>query len=226
MSKARSDGSDAAGEFVPAAGRAAFTHWYDAALKFTTRERRLRRSTLTVIEAELPSGGAMVDIGSGTGTLAIEVARRHADATVIGVELDDEIAAVAQAKQGAGAVQWQAGNATDLPLADGTADVAVLSLVLHHLQPRQQTLALAEAARVVAPGGALVVADWGRPGDPLMWAAFTLLRSLDGFSNTAPHASGALRGDIALAGFAPIYVVDRFRTLWGVLEVFAARRFN
>ena len=104
----------------------------------TLRERRFRGQMLERVDADLPDGGTVVDVGCGTGTFAIALASRRPDAQVIGVDGDPQIMALAQRKPGAGAVEWREGLAQTLPLEDGSADVVTISLVLHHLLPRGQ----------------------------------------------------------------------------------------
>jgi ubiquinone/menaquinone biosynthesis C-methylase UbiE len=174
----------------------------------------------------LPQGGRVLDVGCGTGTFAIALAAARPDAEVVGVDGDPEALALAAAKPGAQRVVWRAGLATALEgEPDGGADAVVLSLLLHHLLADAKRTALAEARRVLRPGGRLQVADWGRPGDPVMRGAFYVLRLVDGFATTRDHATGALPSFIAEAGFvvgdAP---VERFRTGFGSLELLSAVR--
>src|SRR5512133_4168337 len=91
----------------------------------------------------LAPGATVVDVGCGTGTLAIALAASGAE--VIGVDGDPEVLALAHAKPGAEAVQWSKGLATALPLPGASADRVVMSLLLPHLDAAAQRTALAEA---------------------------------------------------------------------------------
>lgn len=99
----------------------------------------------------------------------------------------------------------------------------VSSLLFHHLAPETKRAALAEARRVLRPGGRLHVVDWGRPRDPAMAAAFFALRVVDGFENTRDHVSGGFPAMLASAGLRDVRLEDRLRTAWGSLELLTAR---
>jgi ubiquinone/menaquinone biosynthesis C-methylase UbiE len=210
--------------FVPAAGRRAFTRLYDPVVALTMRERRFRSKLLAEVERDLPTGATVADIGCGTGTFAIALAAARPDATVLGFDGDPDVLAIARQKPSAKAVQWRPGLAGALPLADGSVDAAVMSLVLHHLPRDGKAAALADARRAISPGGRLHIADWGRPGDPLMRGAFFVLQLVDGFDGTRDHAQGRLPEFISTAGFRDVACHDRLRTAWGSLELLSARR--
>lgn len=216
--------TSAAERYVPAAGRAPFTRAYDAILALTMRERRWRSALAGAVLADLPASATVVDVGAGTGTLAIALAAARPDARVIGVDGDEQVLALARRKRGAERVEWRHGLAGRLPLPDGAADRVVMSLLLHHLGPDGKRAALAEARRVLRPGGRLHIADWGRPADPLMRAAFLALQLVDGFDGTRDHAAGRLPALIAGAGFAEPGIHRRLRTAWGSLELLVAVR--
>jgi len=208
--------------YVPAAGRPAFTRLYDPAVALTMREATFRGRLGAQVLDELAPEAAVVDVGCGTGTLAIALAAGGAE--VIGVDGDPEVLARARAKPWADKVQWRHGLATALPLPGASADRVVMSLLLHHLDPAGQRTALAEAVRVLRPGGRLHVADWGRPRDPLMRAAAWALQRVDGAEGLREPLEGAVPMLLADAGFAAIAVHDRLRTAWGSLELLSALR--
>lgn len=165
----------------------------------------------------------IVDLGCGTGSLTIPLAKRTG-ARVVGIDGDPEVLAIAAAKPGGQRVEWTEGLVDQLPLAEGEADFAVSSLVFHHLPLATKRAALAEAMRVLRPGGRLIIADWAAPKDPLMSAAFFLLQCLDGFSTTGDNRRGMIPALIAEAGFAPPQTLQQIRTIFGSFEVLAARR--
>ncbi len=124
-------------------------------------ELRLRTATL----ARMQPGDAVLDVGCGTGTLAMEVARRVGRAgRVAGVDPGTEQIARARAKAARRHVpiEFQIGVIEQLPFPDQTFDVVLSTLMMHHLPASLKHQGLAEIARVLKPGGRLVIADFKR----------------------------------------------------------------
>jgi ubiquinone/menaquinone biosynthesis C-methylase UbiE len=208
--------------FVPAAGRRAFTRLYDPVVALTMREATFRDRLTAQLLDGLWADGAIVDVGCGTGTLAIALAA--GGARVTGVDPDAEVLALARAKPGADAVQWREGGATALPLTEASADRVVMSLMLHHLGPEARRAALAEARRVLRQGGRLHVADWGRPRGVLPNAGARLLARIDDAESLREHLDGRLPELIAAAGLDDVALRGRIGTVWGTLELISAVR--
>ena len=202
----------------------ALTRVYDPVIRLTTRESRFKRQLID--EAAPAAGQRVLDLGCGTGTLAIEVKRRQPRAEVVGLDADPEMVAQAKAKAERAAVELQLdeGFSTDLPYPDASFDLVLSTLFFHHLDPEPKRQTAREIARVLRFGGELHVADWGPPSDPLMAAASLGVRVLDGFDNTRDNYRGALPEIFEEAGLGQAERVGRLRTLFGTLALYRARK--
>lgn len=199
------------------------TPFYDRLIRLTMPEERFRR--LLLAQAALRPGHAVLDLGCGTGTLAIMAKESALGARVVGLDGDPAILAIARhkAEVAGDEIEFREGMAYALPFEDATFDRVVSSLVLHHLAHEEKRRALAECHRVLRPGGELHVADWGRPQDALMWLASRALRLFDGTS-TIDNLEGRLPSLIGDAGFADVRERDRLRTVFGTLAFFSAQK--
>jgi SAM-dependent methyltransferase len=109
--------------------------------------------------AEIKLGEIVLDVGTGTGVVAITAAR--AGASVTGLDLTPALLDVARENAqvaSLGSIQWLEGDAESLPLPDGKFDV-VLSQFGHMFAPRPD-VAVAEMRRVLKPGGRIAFATW------------------------------------------------------------------
>jgi ubiquinone/menaquinone biosynthesis C-methylase UbiE len=205
--------------YVPAAGRAWLTALYDPVMATTMRERAFR----PVLVAAVLAGGprTVVDVGCGTGTLTAMLARADPSVEVQAIDGDEAVLELAREKTlpFAERVHLTRGLADELPIESASADVVTASLLLHHLAPEAKQAALAEALRVLRPAGRIVIADWGAPQGPFTRTGFLALQLLDGFENTRDHAAGRLPSLIEQAGFSGVTVEQRWRTVWGSLEL-------
>lgn len=113
----------------------------------------------------LCAGEQVLDVGCGTGALAILTKRLHPHTDVWGIEKDADaldIAKVKAARAGV-VVTFQQGTSSELPFPDASLDHAFSTFVFHHLNREQKQQSLREIIRVLRPGGALHIADFGRP---------------------------------------------------------------
>src|SRR5437016_4409267 len=120
---------------------------YDALRPLSAEDRARLEAMLR--EAAVGAGDLVVEVGCGTGRLTLPMAGLT-PARVMGVDTEARMLDVARAKGVAGRVQWVRGSAYRLPVADGTAGLVVMVMVIHLL--RQRTRAFGEARRVLRPG--------------------------------------------------------------------------
>jgi ubiquinone/menaquinone biosynthesis C-methylase UbiE len=137
------------------------TAWFLDTFSSRGQWRELRQRTVTL--ARIQPGEQVLDVGCGTGTLAMEVVRRvGATGRVAGVDPGTEQIARARSKAARRnlPVDFQIGVIEQLPFPDQTFDVVLSTLMMHHLPDPLKRQGLAEIARVLKPGGRLVIADF------------------------------------------------------------------
>ena len=127
------------------------------------RERELREAIVRV--AGLKMGDDILDIGCGTGTLAI-AATRHVGTTgaVIGIDASPPMIARAnrKARKAGARATFQVAVAENLPFPDRRFDVVFSTLMLHHLPRKARQQCATEIKRVLRVGGRVVAVDFGR----------------------------------------------------------------
>jgi len=122
--------------------------------------------------AELSPGGRALDVATGTGDLALELATRVAPTgEVVGVDFAEKMLELARAKAGA-RVRFESGNALALDYADGEFDAATVGFGARNFSDLDR--GLAEMARVVRPGGRVVVLEITTPQRPPLSTFFDL----------------------------------------------------
>lgn len=102
-------------------------------------------------------GSSVLDVGCGTGRLLETYA--EAGAACSGIDMSQAMLAEARKLLGDRA-DLRVGDATDMPYNDDSFDLAVCSLMIHELDPDVQQHVLSEMARVVTPGGRVLVVDY------------------------------------------------------------------
>ena len=209
-------------DYVPALRFSWPTAIYDPVVRWTTRESVVKKAL--VDQAKLTTGMSVLDLASGTGTLAIIIKRKFPDVDVVGVDGDPRILQIAQAKADSANVkiEFDQGLATQLPYDDSSYDRVFSTLFFHHLGNSDKTRAFAEIFRVLKPGGQLHVADWGKPTNFLMRLLFYPIQWLDGFANTKDNVEGQLPNIIQHSGFNDVQIDKQFSTVFGTLTLYRA----
>jgi len=150
--------------------------------------------------AALGPGDRALDVATGTGDLALELARRVTPGgEVVATDFSGQMLVLAREKAAAhppkADIRFEAANALALPYADGEFDAATVGFGARNFSDLER--GLAEMARVVRPGGRVVVLEITTPRGPPLATFFELW-----FDRAVP-ALGRLAGDSAAYSYLP-----------------------
>ncbi len=163
---------------------------------------------LLVESAGFIGSETVLDLGCGPGHTALACARKAA--RVIGIDLTPEmvVAATALANQRSlSNVEFRVGNVEQLPFVSGTVDVVTSRVSAHHYGdvPR----ALAEAVRVLKPGGVMLISDTVAPEDPALDTFFNACEFLRDSSHVRNYRGSEWMRLLKTAGLEP-EMLERF----------------
>ena len=211
-------------EYVSAVKSERLLAGYDFFLRWFLRESLFKGRL--VAQARIAPGHRVLDLGCGTGTLAILMYKLHPRAEVVGLDADPKILELARGKVARGRfpIHLDRGLSFELPYSDASFDRVLSSLVFHHLTRENKLRTLAEVFRVLRPGGELHIADYGKPQNPLMRAVFLLVQEFDGRETTADNLRGLLPDFLRQGGFEDVERTAQFMTLTGTLALYRGRK--
>jgi demethylmenaquinone methyltransferase/2-methoxy-6-polyprenyl-1,4-benzoquinol methylase len=158
------------------------------------QDRRWRQIAAETVH--LPHGGRVLDVGVGTGDMALALQHRWPGSTVVGLDPTLEMMRVGQRKPGAETVRWTQGDGLRLPFPDSYFDAVTSAFLLRNVPDVPS--ALAEQCRVVRPGGRVVCLEMTWPRTPVLGPLFQFY-----FANLMPHITGILSGQPAAYRYLP-----------------------
>ena len=181
------------------------------------------------LAALIEPGWRVLDLGTGTGPLALRAAARGAE--VVALDVDAGMLAIARHKAEAAGlaerITWREMGVAELDrLPDATFDVISAGLCFSELTPDERGYALAQARRLLRPEALLLLADEVRPVQPCQRLLHEALRAPLAaltwlLTQTTTHAVPDLPGLVRAAGFEVIAVHTRLLGSWA--EVVARR---
>jgi len=150
-------------EYIPALSYRFLTPFYDFIQKYIVRD--VRYKALLIEQAKLEAGQQVLDLGCGTGTLAIMAKQAQPSAEVFGLDADPDMLKVAKYKSGQrnAPVKFDVGFTNKLPYPDASFDRILSSIMIHHLKTPDKIITAQEVFRVLKPGGQLHIIDFGKP---------------------------------------------------------------
>lgn len=207
-------------DFVPALGWHVLSPFYDGVLRLLTREATWRRALVDQIAPK--DGEAILDVGCGTGSLAILLKQAAPSARIVGLDPDPAILARAAAKaQAAGVeIEWWQGYAREAGRMAGGFDKSVSSMVFHQVPLVEKEDGIAAMVAATKPGGEVHIADFATQRSRLMQILFGIVGRVDGRENTRPNALGALERILGAIDPAAGVPTRSFRTPLGEISLF------
>ena len=135
-------------------------------------DRLWRKRLVKMVAAENPN--MVVDVATGTGDVALAIARRMPEAKVVGIDLSEGMLAVAQEKSKGSEVteriEWLVGDGEALPTEDGVADVVTVVFGIRNFQNAEA--GIAEAFRTLRNGGCYMVMEFTTPRGKIFGALY------------------------------------------------------
>ena len=147
--------------YIPALGKRWLLPLYDPFLWLFGADKAKQP---LIEQAAITPGLRVLDIGCGTGSMAINIKRIYREADVVGIDPDPDALAVSQrkAKRAGLSIEFDRGFADRMPYADASFDRVFSSFMFHHLAADEKTATLGEIRRVLKPGGSLHLLDFVR----------------------------------------------------------------
>jgi demethylmenaquinone methyltransferase/2-methoxy-6-polyprenyl-1,4-benzoquinol methylase len=158
--------------------------------------------------AWLPSGGRVLDVGVGTGDMALALLERWPEATIVGLDPTTAMMSVGREKPGGESIGWMQGDGIRLPFPDEYFDVVVSAFVMRNVPDVPGSLS--EQRRVVREGGRVVCLEMTWPRIPVFRTLFRFY-----FADVMPRITGLLSGQPAAYRYLPRSVRD-FQTPEGM----------
>ncbi len=153
--------------------------------------RELYRGVAAEVAEAVPSGGAVLDVGTGPGLFLVELAHRRADLRITGVDLSADMVSLAERNvvraRHSAQVELRRSDVADLPFGDASFDLVVSTLSMHHWGAVAP--AVPELARVLRPGRPLWIYDVRTRPDSVLASAVGEAFAEQPLQRTLPRVS-------------------------------------
>ncbi len=176
--------------------------------------------------AQLEAGTRMLDLGCGTGHLLERAAQREPSAIFIGVDIDADCVELARrrARSAPTRIEIHVCDGRELPFSDDYFDVISLTLLLGTLPRQMREQMLAEARRVLAPGGRIVMADFRSRGCVIARVFRDATELLPGSAYWSGARAAHISAEIANGGFETPQLIRSYCTVAGAIDLLVAHK--
>ena len=126
--------------------------------KYDTGPRR-------VVNEAIEDNDNILDLCTGTGTNAVNIAKKNASVKIVGIDISNNMLAVAKSKLKKGKllnVEFFLMDAGEMSFENESFDKVLLSLVLHEMEEEIAASIINEAIRVLKPNGEILITEWER----------------------------------------------------------------
>lgn len=207
-------------EYIPALSYRFLTPFFDFIQKYIVRD--VRYKMLLIEQAKIQPGHKVLDLGCGTGTLAIMAKEAQPDAEVTGLDADPEMLemAIRKSKEQKISVKFDVGFTNELPYPDASFDRVMSSIMIHHLKTPDKWQTAREVFRVLKPGGELHILDFGKP---VTWYGKLLGPFLHGFEEANDNIEGNLPDIFGTPGL-DMKIRGHFKTFFGDLAFLSGNK--
>lgn len=205
--------------YIPPLGFHWLTPFYDWLAKPFGANFRRR----LIEQANIQPGQRVLDLGCGTGIMAIALKGSMPGAQVTGLDADKKALTIArrEAEKAGAKIEWDQGFANDLAYADNSLDVVVSSFMIHHLTATDKLRTFREVRRVLRPQGGFYILDFGPPFSLLTRVQAAVMKNLE---RTADNFKGRLLPMLEEASFGSAREVGHGNTLFGPIAIYVANR--
>ena len=205
--------------YIPVLGWRWLTPFYDMLAKpfGETFRRRLLQ------QANIQPGQHVLDLGCGTGLLAIQLKHSMPEVQVTGLDGDEQVLAIARSAAEKAQVDIQLDHALsyDMPYPNDSFDAVLSSFVTHHLSGADKKRTFREVHRVLRPDGGFFILDFGPPFNILTRVQASVMKN---FERTADNFAGRILPMLTEAGFGSVREAEHGNTIFGPIAIYAARK--
>jgi ubiquinone/menaquinone biosynthesis C-methylase UbiE len=187
---------------IAEASRRYFNRWAKGYDRSWTQIWFRENHRLIVQAMDPPEDADILDLGCGTGQLAARLAQRAAHGSVLGIDPAEDMIRIARQRQRCDNLRFEVGSSEAIPADAGAFDAAVSTISFHHWTRPGESLR--EIARVLRPGGRLLILDLCR--DSLFMGALDQVQRRLQPSHAGIASAAEMRRYCSRAGFRQLQI--------------------